>query len=147
LQPELIRKLPVSPQNLQTMRLATRAVVTSRHTYNLVELPIKVAGKTGTAEFGVKDRLRSTCRTTSGSWATRPATPSTGTSTGTDSQLAVLVFTYGADTWGDVSTEIVKYYLWTALQPQGQAHDQSLAGHVNLWAFKRTNFFGTANNH
>jgi penicillin-binding protein 2 len=44
---------PISPQVLEDMRLATRAVVTSRHTYNLVDLPIKVAGKTGTAEFGV----------------------------------------------------------------------------------------------
>ena len=37
------------------MRLAAREVVTSRHTYNLVELPLVVAGKTGTAEFGTRD--------------------------------------------------------------------------------------------
>ena len=38
------------------MRNAARATVTLRHTYNLVDLPIKVAGKSGTAEFGVRDR-------------------------------------------------------------------------------------------
>jgi len=55
--PQVIRQLPTSQQNLATMREATRAVVTSRHTYNLVDLPIQVAGKTGTAEFGERDRL------------------------------------------------------------------------------------------
>jgi len=49
--------------------------------------------------------------------------------------------------WGDISTEIVKYYLWTHYNLRGKPTTQSLAGHVNLWAFKRTNFFGTANNH
>ena len=39
------------------MREATRAVVTSRHTYNLVDLPVQVAGKTGTAEFGERDKF------------------------------------------------------------------------------------------
>ena len=35
------------------MRPGTRSLV--RHTYNLVDLPIKVAGKSGTAEFGTRD--------------------------------------------------------------------------------------------
>ena len=29
--------------------------MTMRHTYNLVDLPIVVAGKSGTAEFGIRD--------------------------------------------------------------------------------------------
>ena len=37
------------------MREAARSVVTIRHTYNLVDLPIRIAGKSGTAEFGVRD--------------------------------------------------------------------------------------------
>ena len=37
------------------MRNAARSTVTLRHTYNLVDLPIKVAGKSGTAEFGTRD--------------------------------------------------------------------------------------------
>ena len=49
-------KLPASAETLEVMRVAMRQVVTSRHTYNLVDLPITVAGKTGTAEFGVPDR-------------------------------------------------------------------------------------------
>ena len=40
---------------LKTMRNAARSTVTLRHTYNLVDLPIKVAGKSGTAEFGTRD--------------------------------------------------------------------------------------------
>ena len=37
------------------MREAARNVVLVRHTYNLVDLPIVVAGKSGTAEFGLRD--------------------------------------------------------------------------------------------
>ena len=54
-QPKLIHKLDVSSNALRIMREAARTVVTIRHTYNLVELPIKVAGKSGTAEFGTRD--------------------------------------------------------------------------------------------
>jgi penicillin-binding protein 2 len=145
-QPELIRNLGASPQNLETMRLGTRAVVTSRHTYNLVELPIAVAGKTGTAEYGVKDRLG---RLPYHEWFVgyTNADPHNADFSGTSSQLAVVVFTYGADTWGDVSTEIVKYYMWLHYNLRGNALNQRTAGHINTWAFKRTNFAGTANNH
>ena len=44
--------MDVSPSVLRIMRNAARNVVLVRHTYNLVDLPIKVAGKSGTAEFG-----------------------------------------------------------------------------------------------
>ena len=53
--PDLIRKLPLSQATLRTMRIAARHVVTLRHTYNLVDMPVKVAGKSGTAEFGTRD--------------------------------------------------------------------------------------------
>jgi hypothetical protein len=53
--PKLIRKLDVPSGVLKTMRAAARSVVTLRHTYNLVDLPIVVAGKSGTAEFGTRD--------------------------------------------------------------------------------------------
>jgi len=56
-QPQLLHTLDVSPDVLQTMRLAARAVVTTRHTFNLVDEPLVIAGKTGTAEFGVRDAL------------------------------------------------------------------------------------------
>ncbi len=73
--PKLIRKLKTTAANLQIMRLAARQVVTSRHTYNLADLPIVVAGKTGTAEFGVRDS-KGGCRSTTGS---SPSCPSTAT--------------------------------------------------------------------
>ncbi len=53
--PKLIRRIKTSARNLQIMRLAARQVVTSRHTFNLADVPIVIAGKTGTAEFGVRD--------------------------------------------------------------------------------------------
>jgi penicillin-binding protein 2 len=145
-QPTLIRKLPASSQNLETMRLATRAVVTSRHTYNLVDLPIMVAGKTGTAEFGTRDRLG---RLPYHEWFVgyTPGDPVNGDFTGTDSKLAVVTFVYGANTWGDISTEIVKYYLWLHYKLAGSPTNSRNPGSINMWAFKVTNFAGTTNNH
>jgi len=52
--PDLIRKLPVTPRTLREMRIAARSTVLLRHTYNLVDMPVKVAGKSGTAEFGLR---------------------------------------------------------------------------------------------
>lgn len=145
-QPTAIRTLGASQQNLLTMRLATRAVITSRHTYNMVELPFKVAGKTGTSEFGVKDK--------NGvlpyhEWFVgyTPGDPYNGNFTTTDSKLAVVAFVYGADTWGDVATEIVKYYMMLHYGLTGNPTATSTPGHINMWAFKTTNFYGTANNH
>jgi hypothetical protein len=61
--------------------------------------------------------------------------------------VAVVAFLYGADSWGDVSTEIVKYYLWLHYGLRGSPLTQSLPGHINTWATRITNFYGTANNH
>ena len=111
-QPELIRTLDVDPETLRVMRLAAREVVTSRHTFNLVDLPIVVAGKTGTAEFGVRD---SQGRLPFHSWFVafvpdfsdgRPGNPAA-----TDSELAIVAFAYGANTKANAATEIVKYFL------------------------------------
>ncbi len=144
--PTLIRKIPASAQTLETIRQGTRAVVTSRHTYDMVDLPIMVAGKTGTAEYGTPDRRG---RLPYHEWFVgyTPANEKTGNFDGTDSQLAVVAFLYGADSWGDVSTEIVKYFMWEYYSLKGSPLNQSLPGHVNLWAAKITNFYGTANNH
>jgi penicillin-binding protein 2 len=111
-QPELIRKLDIDPDVLREMRLAARRVVTIRHTYNLVDLPIVVAGKSGTAEFGIRD---SQGRLPFHSWfaafvpnftADQPGDPAK-----TDSQLAVLAFAFDSRTRGNAATEIVKYFL------------------------------------
>ncbi len=96
---------------LKTMRNAARNVVLVRHTYNLVDMPIKVAGKSGTAEFGTRDAEG---RLPFHSWFVGfvPEGPrTTETSTTHDSQLVVLAFAYDSRTKGNAATEIVKYYL------------------------------------
>ena len=106
-QPKLIRKLPITATNLQIMRLGARQVVTSRHTYNLVDLPIVVAGKTGTAEFGIKDAQG---RLPFHNWFVA-FVPKHGDVSKPDSELAVIGFNYDANTVGNTATEMVKYYL------------------------------------
>jgi len=108
--PKLIRKLSASADVLRTMREAARTVVTIRHTYNLVDMPIKVAGKSGTAEFGLRDAKG---RLPFHSWFVGfvPKDPYNGSFDKPDSQLMVLAFAYDSGTIGNVATEIVKYYL------------------------------------
>ncbi len=107
--PKLIRKLPVSQQTLAVMRQAARTVVTIRHTYNLVDLPIAVAGKSGTAEFGLRDAQG---RLPFHSWFVGfvPKDPYKDDFSKPDSQLMVLAFAYDSQTIGNAATEIVKYY-------------------------------------
>ena len=109
-QPKVIHKLNVPASVLRVMRNAARNTVTLRHTYNLVDLPVKVAGKSGTAEFGLKD---SKGRLPFSSWFVGfvPKDPRHGSFNGTDSQLMVLAFAYDSRTIGNVATEIVKYFL------------------------------------
>ncbi len=105
--PIVLRKLPITKANLQVMRLAARRVVTIRHTFNLVDLPIVVAGKTGTAEFGVRD---SKGRLPFHEWFVG-FVPAHGDVSKPDSQLAVIAFAEDANTVGNVATEMVKYFL------------------------------------
>ncbi len=117
-EPELIRELDIPAADLTTMRRASRNVVLIRHTYNLVDLPIVVAGKSGTAEFGTRDRQG---RLPFHSWfvafTPKDASIKPGDASGlkavsgTDSELAVLAFAYDSGTKGNAATEIVKYYL------------------------------------
>jgi penicillin-binding protein 2 len=117
-EPAVLRDLEVDDSVLETMRRAARNVVLIRHTYNLVDLPLVIAGKSGTAEFGTRDaqgRLRFH------SWFVAFVPKSAGLTagdpsgmkavSGTDSELAVLAFAYDSGTKGNVATEIVKYYL------------------------------------
>jgi penicillin-binding protein 2 len=110
--PRLLDTVDVDPQVLRTMRVAAREVVASRHTFNLVNLPLVVAGKTGTAEFGLRD---SQGRLPFHSWfvafipeftPTQPGDPAK-----TDSELAIVAFAYDSNTKGNAATEIVKYFL------------------------------------
>ncbi len=102
--------MDVPPSVLTTMRNAARNTVLVRHTYNLVDLPIMIAGKSGTAEFGTRDAKG---RLPFHSWFVGfvPGTRSTATFDSTDSQLVVLAFAYDSRTKGNVATEIVKYFL------------------------------------
>ncbi len=109
-EPRRLHEMDLPASVLKTMRNAARAVVELRHTYNLVELPIKVAGKSGTAEFGTRDKEG---RLPFHSWFAGfvPRDPENGSFDKADSELVVLAFAYDSRTKGNVATEIVKYYL------------------------------------
>jgi penicillin-binding protein 2 len=138
--PKLIRKLDVPRGVLKTMREAARNVVLVRHTYNLVDLPIVVAGKSGTAEFGVRD---SKGRLPFHSWfiGIVPKNPAKSASDPTgmraidreDASLVVLAFAYDSRTKGNAATEIVKYYL--------QLHFNIKHDYRNFNLLKRGNFY------
>ena len=108
--PKVLRKAVAPASVLRTMRNAARRTVTLRHTWNLVDLPIKVAGKSGTAEFGTRD---SKGRLPFHSWFVGfvPKDPRHGSFNGTGSELVALAFAYDSRTKGNVATEIVKYYM------------------------------------
>lgn len=117
-QPEVIRELDIDKSVLRTMRVASRNVVTIRHTYNLVDLPIVVAGKSGTAEFGLADKQG---RLPFSNWfvafVPKEARKSAADPQGfqavrrEDSELVVLAYADDSRTKGNVATEIVKYFL------------------------------------
>ena len=142
-EPRLIRELPIDDEVLRVMREASRRVVTIRHTYNLVELPIVVAGKSGTAEFGIRD---SEGRLPFHSWFAAfvpafddPSKPDmSGDPARTDSGLVALAFAYDSRTKGNVATEIVKYFL--------QLHYDLDVDLRNFDYVKRGNFYGNQGN-
>ncbi len=151
IQPTLIRDLvadgTVSPQTLQTMREGTRAVITSRHTYDFVDLPIYAMGKTGTAEFGTV--VRGVLPYHEWFVGYTPGDAFNGNYTTTDSQLAVVAFVYGANTLGDVATEIVKYYMWLHYH-LGSARAifySRTPGYIYPWITKTSNFYYVTQNH
>jgi penicillin-binding protein 2 len=113
--PKVIRKIAAPSWVFTTMREAARRVITSRHTYNFVDLPIVVAGKTGTAEFGLRDKNGVLPYhnwfagfTPKNVWTKDNPT---GDVSKPDSQLAFAVFIYDAGTLGNTATEVAKYYL------------------------------------
>jgi penicillin-binding protein 2 len=139
-EPKLIRKLDVPKSVLREMREAARAVVTLRHTYNLVDLPIVIAGKSGTAEFGLRDKKG---RLPFHSWfvgftpkdPTKKASDPEGLKAIAkgDSELVVLAFAYDSRTKGNVATEIVKYYM--------QLHYGIKKDYRNVDLLRRGNFY------
>ena len=108
-EPKVLHEMDVKPSVLKVMRNAARETVTLRHTYNLVDLPIRIAGKSGTAEFGTPD---SKGRLPYSSWFVgfTPKNPTKGSFNGTDSRLIVMAFAHDSRTVGNAATEIVKYF-------------------------------------
>jgi len=104
---EPIRTLSASAADLQAIRIGARDVITTGHAYNIrdLRLPGALSGKTGTAEFG---SAPSGDALPFHSWfvAWLPSVPGA-----TDAQLEVLTFTYSAVARGNVSLEVVKYFL------------------------------------
>jgi penicillin-binding protein 2 len=133
-EPKLIHKLKAKKSVLKTMRNAARSTVLLRHTYNLVDMPIKIAGKSGTAEFGHRDRRG---RLPYHSWFVGwvPKDPYKGSISGTDSELVVLAFAYDSRTKGNAATEIVKYFY--------QLHYGIKKDYRNFDLMKRGNFYRT----
>ena len=106
---KVIRKMKVKPSVLRTMREAARSTVTLRHTYNLVDMPIKIAGKSGTAEFGTPDS-KGRLPYSSFFIGFTPKDPYKGSFEDHDSRLVVMAFAHDSRTKGNAATEIVKYF-------------------------------------
>lgn len=106
-EPRLIRTLDVDPTTLETMRVAAREVIVSGHAYNIrdLALPGALSGKTGTAEFG---EVTAEGTLPFHSWFVAYLPSADGA---TDAELAVLTFTHAAVVPGNVSAEVVKYFL------------------------------------
>jgi penicillin-binding protein 2 len=106
-EPEVLHEVTADPANLEVMRIGARQVITTGHAYNIGDLRLSgtLSGKTGTAEFGLPD-AEGVLPFHSWFVAWLPSSPGA-----TDSPLAVITFTYRATVIGNVSTEVVKYFL------------------------------------
>jgi penicillin-binding protein 2 len=131
--PDLIRKLDAPASTLRDMRIAARATVTLRHTYNLVDMPVKVAGKSGTAEFGTRDARG---RLPYHSWFVGfvGKNPYKARFEKADSELVFLAFAHDSRTVGNAGTEIAKAFL--------QYHFHIKKDYLNRDLMKRGNFYG-----
>lgn len=139
--PILNRQLPISQAVLKDMRIAARTVVLSRHTLNVVDMPLVIAAKTGTAEFGIRNAKG---QMPYHNWfvAFLPPNPYKTASdpTGmkaiekTDSNLEVLVFADDANTVGNAAQEIAKYFF--------QEHFHLKNNYLLPWAMVRGDFYG-----
>jgi penicillin-binding protein 2 len=105
--PEVIRDLPASAEDLRIMRIGTREVITTGHAGNIrdLRLPAALSGKTGTAEFGTPS-AQGVLPFHSWFVAYLPSKPGA-----TDATLAIITFTYSAVVRGNLSLEVVKYFL------------------------------------
>jgi penicillin-binding protein 2 len=106
-EPEVMDTVDASAASLQTLRIGAREVITTGHAYNIrdLDLPGALSGKTGTAEFG-EPTAAGTLPFHSWFVAFLPSTAGAQ-----DAELAVMTFSYSAIVPGNVSAEVVKYFL------------------------------------
>ena len=106
-EPEVLDEIAADESTLQTMRIGAREVITSGHAYNIrdLDLPGALSGKTGTAEFG---ELTAEGTLPFHSWFVAYLPSAAGA---TDAELAIVSFNYSAVVPGNVSAEVVKYFL------------------------------------
>jgi penicillin-binding protein 2 len=115
-QPQVLGEVGASASVLRTMRRAARTVVTSRHTFNMADLPIVISGKTGTAQFSGKAKNLPfhqwfVAFVPKDPWKTASDPGGFDAVQRDDSELAVIVLAYNSRTKGNAATEMVKYYL------------------------------------
>lgn len=113
--PEVIGRVDAPAGVLKTMRHAARNVVVIRHTFNLINLPIVIAGKTGTAQFSAKAKNLPFHQwfvsfVPKNPWDTSSDPNGWKAVERTDSELAVVVLAYDSKTKGNAATEISKYF-------------------------------------
>ncbi|MDQ4035821.1 MAG: penicillin-binding protein 2 [Chloroflexota bacterium] len=106
-EPEVMHEIAADEATLRTMRIGAREVITSGHAYNIrdLDVPGALSGKTGTAEFG---ELTEEGTLPFHSWFVAYLPSETGA---TDAELAIVSFNYSAVVPGNVSAEVVKYFL------------------------------------
>jgi penicillin-binding protein 2 len=139
IEPEVLGKVGATQAALRTMRRAARNVVVSGHTWNLYQLPLVIAGKTGTAEFGQPGKNGDlpfhnwfVSFVPKDPWKHSSDPSGWKAIQRTDSELAVLVFSYNAGTLGNSATETVKYFY--------QLHFHVKKDYRNFWLMKRGNY-------
>lgn len=115
-EPEVVGEVDAPASTLRTMRRAARNVVVVRHTFNLADLPIVIAGKTGTAQFGAKEKNLPfhqwfVAFVPKDPWKKASDPNGWKAVQRTDSELAIVVLAYNSRAVGNAATEMVKYYL------------------------------------
>jgi penicillin-binding protein 2 len=111
-EPQVRAQVDIDPAVLRTIRIAAHDVVTSHPNYMLDQLPFVVGGKTGTAQFGARDKNG---RIPYDSWfvafVPKFSAGQPGDISKTDSELAVLALAYDNPSKWNAALETVKYFL------------------------------------
>ena len=116
---------------LAYMRAAARLVVTNHYMHaDLSQMPLNVVGKTGTAEYGVRDKKG---RLPYHNWLAGFVAP-TANWARTDARFAYVSFMFGSNTVGNAAVEVTKKFL------QGQFN---LTGNYTIPGYLRLgNYYG-----